>query len=575
VADALDAAAEADLVRPAGTGCLAFAHALVRETLLAETPELRRARLHARVAAALPESTDPFARAHHLVSGRPFTDARATVTACATAAERAAADHAHESAARWWERALAALDADPAGEPPALRQELLLRAGTTMARAGSWASASQLLGAVIDAALDRNDTDTAAFAADQLWGIGGLWFPVTYNTYPAHLVERLEFLLAAIGDVDGPARVRTLAALATVCHYGPDRGRGVRESARALAVARRTGRPDLLATALTAELAASWLPGRERELIAAATELLALPTEHPELEVLALARRGVSRLALGDVEGHADDLAEGWERAERHELPLIRAQLVAMQAARTMLSGSFEVAMELVDRAAALTQQTQLYTRSWQDLVMRAFIWIDQGCLPERLAEMPTDVAGPDGGSGDVLVTALSLLQSGRPADAAAVMAGQGGFEPLPMQWDWLSLTCWQAVIATELASAGADVDRSLLERLAGDLLPFARQIAIQGGIGALGPVGLYLGRVEAAAGRTEDAETHLREAIALAERHGFRPPLARARLALAELLAGRGAPAESAAEAAEARAVADEVGMRLIVEQASRLAHE
>ena len=578
LADALDAASEADLIRPAGRGRLAFAHALVRETLLAETPELRRSRLHARVAAALAEHADPFARAHHLVSGRPFTDARATVAACAAAAERAAADHAHESAARWWERALAALDADPAGEPPALRQELLLRAGTTMARAGSFASAQQLLGAVIDSALERDDVDTAALAADQLWGIGGLWFPVTYNTYPEHLIARLEALLAAIGDVDGPARVRTLATLATLCHYGPDRGRGVRDAARALAIARRTGRPDLIATALTAQLAALWLPGHERELIATATELLTLTgqDERPELAVQALSRRGVARLALGDVDGDAEDLAAAWELAGRHELPLIHAQLVSMQAARAMLAGSFDLAMELIDRASALNQRTQLYTQSWQEVVMRAFVWIDQGCLPERMASVSPDAAGPDGGGGDTLLTTLTLLQAGRPVEAAAVMAERDAFARMPMQWDWLSLTCWQAQIASDLAVfPEVRLEEGLLDRLADDLLPFAEQLAIQGGIGALGPVGVYLGRVEAAAGRRESAEAHLRESIEVAERHGFRPPLAKARLALAELLAARGARAEAAAEAVQARAVAQEIGMRLVADGAARLAHE
>ncbi len=50
-------------MRPAGPGRLAFAHALVRDALLAEVPELRRSRLHARLAAALPASADACERA--------------------------------------------------------------------------------------------------------------------------------------------------------------------------------------------------------------------------------------------------------------------------------------------------------------------------------------------------------------------------------------------------------------------------------------------------------------------------------------------------------------------------------
>src|SRR5262249_37216789 len=54
VLDALDEAAAAGLVRDSGrTGTFQFAHALVRETLLAELSTTRRSRLHERVATAL------------------------------------------------------------------------------------------------------------------------------------------------------------------------------------------------------------------------------------------------------------------------------------------------------------------------------------------------------------------------------------------------------------------------------------------------------------------------------------------------------------------------------------------
>ncbi|SEO59733.1 BTAD domain-containing putative transcriptional regulator [Trujillonella endophytica] len=572
LADALDAAESADLVRPAGPGELAFAHALVRETLLEGTPPLRRARLHARLAAALPAGAAPFERAHHLVAGRPFTDAEATVAACSAAAERAAHDHAHESAARWWERALEVLDAE--GDRPELRSELLLRAGTTMARAGSWAEAQRLLSGVIDAALARGDTGTAATAADQLQGIGGLWFPVTYGVYPAELVGRLEALLAAVGEVDGPARVRTLAALAVVVHYGPDRSRGLRAAEEAVAAARRTGRVDLLRTALVARLGACWLPGHEDRLIANATELLEVtPAEElPEVAMLALVRRAVARMGLGDVDGDAADLAAAWELARRHDLPLVHAQLVSMQAARAMLFGDLETAEELVDRTFALVQRTQLYTQSWQDLVMRSFIWIDRGCLAQRLPEAAAGVDTSGGAGSGTLLTAIALLEAGMAAEAAAEMARVDGWAPFPMQWDWLALTCWQAYAAAELAATPVGIDPAVPAAIADRLLPFADHLAVQGGIGAQGPVALLLGRAEAAAGRLDDAERHLRQAVAVSARSGLRPSEARARLALASLLARRGDVAGVSAEARAALALAEEVGMVRVADEVRRL---
>jgi hypothetical protein len=149
----------------------------------------------------------------------------------------------------------------------------------------------------------------------------------------------------------------------------------------------------------------------------------------------------------------------------------VQAQLISLQAAREMLAGSYEMALELIDRARVLTQRTQLYTQTRTDLLMRAFVWIDQGCLPERLAELA-------------------------PAVPSAI------------------------------------ADR---------LRPYAAQLAIHGGIGALGPVAVPLGMAEAAAGRTDEAERHLKDGIGVAERHGFLPALARGRLALAQLLAAPG----------------------------------
>ncbi|MGY1803816.1 BTAD domain-containing putative transcriptional regulator [Blastococcus sp. SYSU D00922] len=570
--DALDAAEAAHLVRPSSGGGMAFAHALVRESLLVETPEVRRSRLHARLAAALPDGGDPFERAHHLVAGRPFTDTRTTVAACARAAERAARDHAHENAARWWERALTTLDEDPAVDVPDLRQELLLRAGATMARAGSWDSATGLLQAAIDTALDRGDAATAAAAAEQFCRLAGLWFPVSYGTYPEDLVHRLEAVLAAAGD-DVPAQVRSQSALATVCHYGPDRTRSRRESAAALALARRSGREDLLVTALVARLSAAWLPGDEAAQIEDATELLGLATgpDRADVAVLALSRRSTARLVLSDVAGGDADLAEAWDVARRHELPLLQAQCVSMQAARATLVGSYDVAMELVDRAYDLTQRTQLYTQTWTHLVMRAFIWIDQGCLAERVQGLPPESSA--GGGAEQFLVALALLEAGQPEAAAAAMTEHDAFRPWPMQWDWLSLTCWQALIAAELADAGALPSPGIAAAIADRLLPYATHLALQGGIGAMGPVALYLGRAEAAAGRREPAEEHLRAAAATSDRLGLRPSGARAHLALAQLLDRRGDQG-AADQAKEALRVAEDIGMTGIARDARRLAH-
>ena len=115
-ADALDGLMAAGLLVADGL-TLAFSHAVVRETLLAELSVVERRRLHAQVASAGP--VDVFERAHHLVEGRPLTDAAAAEQACREAAERAERNRTYASAAQWWQRALDVGVSSPSPGAPA------------------------------------------------------------------------------------------------------------------------------------------------------------------------------------------------------------------------------------------------------------------------------------------------------------------------------------------------------------------------------------------------------------------------------------------------------------------------
>jgi hypothetical protein len=68
-------------------------------------------------------------------------------------------------------------------------------------------------------------------------------------------------------------------------------------------------------------------------------------------------------------------------------------------------------------------------------------------------------------------------------------------------------------------------------------------------------------------------AEEHLRQGVEVSERLGLRPSLAQGLLALARLHAASGDLAAADEEAGRARALAEEVGMRLVARDAGRLA--
>jgi hypothetical protein len=101
-------------------------------------------------------------------------------------------------------------------------------------------------------------------------------------------------------------------------------------------------------------------------------------------------------------------------------------------------------------------------------------------------------------------------------------------------------------------------------------LLPFqTRQISIGWAGSNHESLAYILGRLARQLGRLDDAETHYSAAIDQDAAFGFRPHVARSQAALASLLVERDAPGDwdRATTALKAsRAVADELGMRLVL---------
>ena len=112
--EALDGAAEAALVAPADQGGrYAFAHALVRDTIIAALPASRRARLHLQIAGVLADRHDAGEVGagevvRHLRAGAALAGAERLVTWELAAAREATAALAHADAAAHYEAALAA-----------------------------------------------------------------------------------------------------------------------------------------------------------------------------------------------------------------------------------------------------------------------------------------------------------------------------------------------------------------------------------------------------------------------------------------------------------------------------------
>ncbi len=557
-ADALDGLMAADLLVADGP-TLAFSHAVVRETLLAELSVVERRRLHARVASARP--VDVFERAHHLVEGRPLTDAAAAEEACREAAERAERNRTYASAAQWWQRAL---DVGATSPTPVLpRQRALLGLATALVRSGQALAGQQTLRECLEVALDADDVSTAVDAATALGGSQGSWYWVEYGTYPIALMALLRRTLARLAHDEGAARARVLLTMAAGEHYGDTRAAAVLAD-EAVDVARATGEPDVLAEALAGWLYCTWSADRATSVVAAATELLALahgPLEVPGLALHARVRRAQAHLVLADTAASDADVAAAWDLAEELRLPVYRVQLIQFQGMRAVLAGELDLADDLYAQARALHETVEMHISALTDMTSLFMLRVEQGRAGELLPAVSDTAhhARPE----TMLLTVAATLQAGDLDGARRLARGAGVLDPAPRWWNWEALTCFQAHLAAELGAVDA------AERLVDELAPVAGHVAVYGGITALGPVTRHLGRLEAALGRWGDAETHLRSCLEVSETQGLRPSWADAAVSLAEVLIATGRSEQVTPLLAEAEATADELGLSRVAARA------
>jgi hypothetical protein len=252
--DAVELAVDLALVEETDViGRYRFAHALVQEVLAASLGGLRRARLHATIAAAMPWPVPAAAPgrlaelARHACAGAaadPDTAARA-VEVSLEASRQAMEDLGYEAAAAHCERALSAVAAG--AEVSAEAEGSLLVALATARRAvgdpaGSRAACLQ----AAELARRAGDGELLACAALGL-ALPGAVIGMDFGLVDHTRVELLEEALSLLPAADTPTRVRLLAHLALALQLGGDEGRRQEAADEAVAVAERLGAPGLRA----------------------------------------------------------------------------------------------------------------------------------------------------------------------------------------------------------------------------------------------------------------------------------------------------------------------------------------
>ena len=214
--DAFDEACKAGIVVEEPGGYYRFNHALVRQSLLAELPSVRRMRLHQRIATTLesePGAGDELLAdlAHHYFECAWAGNAAKAVEYCRRAADQAMARLAYEGAADLYDHALHALEEidDELPDRDDQTAELLVARCEALLAAGDMASATDAV-AQLQAAT-RGSARLAAWATSFDGQLSMLIHPERLDAVEV-AVGMAADKLAELGDAAGEAKAHTVRA---------------------------------------------------------------------------------------------------------------------------------------------------------------------------------------------------------------------------------------------------------------------------------------------------------------------------------------------------------------------------
>ncbi|MCE3550449.1 AAA family ATPase [Pseudonocardia sp. RS11V-5] len=522
VLDALELGVLAGLLTEPAPGRVRFAHALVRDTLDADLPRLRRTRLHAAALAAVEAGpADPAALARHALEAGPAVPPATALRHVEAAAHEAAGFGAHRDAARLWAAAIAL--AGPAGVE--VDHEIALRCGhvSALAHAGQVAAAVRARRAAVDRARGTAFLVAALTSYDA---------PVSWTirqdiAVDADLVGLLDGALAD-PHVDPATRCRLLVALTFELEtHDDDRVREL--TAEAVALSAGLGDPLLRCRVLNARSFAALGPDLRHELEGVGRELL----ETAERAGLAgyrseghhlLFMLACERFDLDAAQSHADAAIAA---ASGGQLGVTLAWAAIFAALRAVVAGDFASAEQ--GYAAVQAAMESVGAINADNLALFGLFGVRhaQGRLAELApafaalqARIPDSVTDP---------TARALIAAGRIDEARAVW--RPDLHP-PRTYYWLLFMGLRAEVAVALGN------RAAAAACLSELEPWADQLAgLASGTVTLGPVAQHLGELGGVLGRpVAERRAHFAHARAIARLLGSPHWEERAAAALTEL---------------------------------------
>jgi transcriptional regulator with XRE-family HTH domain/tetratricopeptide (TPR) repeat protein len=555
--DAADDGLLSGLVQETRPGRLCFSHALVQHAVGDRLSFARAAAVHRRVAVVLEE------RSSGAGTQAPAADLARHWTAVA-AVDPSAATMAATWAVRAGDAALAAAAADEAiaryEQASALwstasqgHADALVRLGMALQYRGR---AEEADGRFRDALALASVLGDATLQARAAIGLGRRY---PYWETDSDRIEALEQALVALGEKDELLRLTLMGLLVTQMINGfrqPEAERRDELADHLAAVADDPSTSDETLSCLGQTRVYDTIEDPVR-LDRVAGRLARVGAARNDLRVLAVARfsQALSALDRGSMEDLETAAARYGEVADQLDDPLERSQAATLRSTIAFIEGRYADGEELTAAALALGKESGDHNA---DLVFYAQGLLRAVDLGQAAEVLPLLVAATDYQqiasftAGTALCAALAGENDLAHEYLEAMM--RSGFSGSPRGADRLAPTAFLAHTCGLLGVA--DHAETLAEALSSQ-----PAVAVRVGplIGWWGPVDHHLGSLCRLLGRLEEAEVHLRRAMALEERSGARPFLARTRGELARVIA----PGSTEAEALRSAAVADAQALR------------
>ncbi|MEU7829844.1 BREX system ATP-binding domain-containing protein [Nonomuraea sp. NPDC049129] len=513
--DRLEPAMAAALVGEGRPGRFRFVHALVQEALTEVVPVLRRARLHAAVAAAIESRTGGSASdrlaaaAHHWFQAIPAGHTARAWRAAWRAAEEAKRLRAYDVAVELLERADRVAEDDP-GLGPAERMDLLFALAEARFGAGDSAGQEAELTRIRRLAKQEGDRRRWIEAAT---GYGGRVLQPwkVYGDYDADLLADL-MELAADEGLEPSARARVLACLALQAYYQPGRDPVERDrwSAEAARLARQENDATLLGRVLFARYYALLDPDSVHQRLEAGEEMAraGLAAGDDELRTIGLTCQGGTLLELCRVREALDVLAEAERLIGRTHMPYLRIMLNWLRLGVIIQRGDLEAAESLLAATDAEQRATSMWGAesttagaTYQIALMRLRRGTADTALP------PLDISHQQLDQFNLDGYAHYLVAGGRLEEARKALGPWERQSPIPRTFVYLF---WLVVRCEIWAALG---DRQACADLYEEASPYADRMGISGLSMLMWPVSRSLAQLAEALGDAEAARRHAEHA--------------------------------------------------------------